>query len=93
MKTGGALAAAERLPMKTALVLGALATLVAAGAATAHVPLDLTPAGQGIYYLPNPTESRDHGVWKETNGLDGLQEEETLLPDGTIVPADALVLG
>ena len=74
--------------MKTMYALGALATLLVAGAAVAHLTVDLTAADGGIYYLPDPTDSRDHGVWEESNGLDGLQEEVTVLEDGTEIPAD-----
>lgn len=73
--------------MKTMFTLGALATLMVAGAAIAHVTVDLTAADQGIYYLPDPTTD-DEGVWEESNGLDGLQETETVLEDGTVIPPD-----
>lgn len=76
--------------MKTAFALGALATLMVAGAAVAHLTVDLTAADQGIYYLPEPGTA-DEGVWEESNGLDGLQETETVLEDGTVIPPDTRV--
>ncbi len=77
--------------MKTMFALGALATLLVAGFAIAHTTVDLGVAGGSTYYVPNPADTRDHGVWEESNGLDGLQEEETVLEDGTIIPADTRV--
>lgn len=73
--------------MKTMFALGALATLLVAGAAVAHLTVDLTAVGEGIYYLPEPGTD-DQGIWEESNGLDGLQETETVLEDGTIIPPD-----
>lgn len=75
--------------MKTAFALGALATLMVAGAAVAHLTVDLTAAGEGIYYLPNPTDSRDHGIYEESNGCEGLQEEPVdCRGDEELEPAD-----
>ena len=73
--------------MKTTYALGAIAALMVAGLAVAHVTLDLTAVDQGIYYLPDPTTD-DEGIWEESNGLPGLQETETVLEDGTIIPPD-----
>ena len=72
--------------MKNVFAFGMVATLMVAGLAIAHTTVDLSAAGAGTYYLPSGTN--DHGVWEESNGLDGLQEEETVLEDGTVVPAD-----
>ena len=73
--------------MKTAFVLGAL--MLVAGAAVAHVTVDLTAAEQGIYYLPNPADSNDHGIWEESNGCDGLQESPVdCRGDDQLEPAD-----
>lgn len=71
--------------MKTALVLAAFALV--AGSALAFTPLDLTAAGGSTYYLP--TDAGDEGLWEETNGLEGLQQTETVLEDGTVIPADS----
>lgn len=80
--------------MKTMFALGALATLLVAGAAVAHITADLTAADQGIYYLPNPADSRDHGVYEESNGCDGLQEEPVdCLGDEELEPADSRLDG
>lgn len=73
--------------MKTSYAFGALATVLVAGFAAAHLTVDLTPAGQGIYYVPEPGTD-DQGIWEESNGLDGLQETETVLEDGTVIPPD-----
>lgn len=61
--------------MKTTIALGALATMLTAGLAAAHLTVDLTAAGQGTYYVPNPADTRDHGIYEESNGCNGLQEE------------------
>lgn len=74
--------------MKNVFAFGMVATLMVAGLAFAHQTVDLTVAGAGIYYLPDPTTD-DQGIWEESNGLDGLQEEETVLEDGTVIPPDS----
>lgn len=77
--------------MKTAFALGALATMMFAGLAIAHVTADLTPAGQGIYYLPNPSDG-DQGIYEESNDCDGLQEESVdCRGDEELEPADTRV--
>lgn len=86
--------------MKTTFVLGALATFFVAGVATAHLTVDLTPAGQGTYYVPDEGDAvgfaahgDDFHVYEESNGCPGLQEEPVdCRGDEELEPADSVVL-
>ena len=86
--------------MKTAFTLGALATLLVAGLATAHYDLDLSAAGSGTYYVPDEGDAvgfaahgDDFHVYEESNGCAGLQEEPVdCSGDEELEPADTIVL-
>ena len=73
--------------MKNVFAFGMLAALMVTGLAVAHQTVDLSALDQGTYYVPEPGTD-DQGIWEESNGLAGLQEEETVLEDGTVIPAD-----
>lgn len=86
--------------MKNVFALGALATLLVAGLATAHYTLDLAAADAGTYYLPDEGDAAgfaahgdDFHVYEESNGCAGLQETPVdCRGDEELEPADTTVL-
>lgn len=78
--------------MKHVFAIGLVATLLLAGSAAALDPITVpgSAAGASDYYLVVDEVAGTASVWEETNGLAGLQTEETEV-DGRIVPADTQV--
>jgi len=75
--------------MKLMMALAALALVAAPVTAYALLSVDTSYVVDGgeTYYL-----SDDGGLYYETNDLEGLQEKDTTLEDGSVVPADEKVL-
>ncbi|MBW3582816.1 MAG: hypothetical protein KY455_06925 [Euryarchaeota archaeon] len=74
----------------TLMLIGAAALLALASPVSAH---DFAvPVGDDTYYVYphpdhyDPTTGEAPQVWKETNGLAGLQEEEVTVDGVTYVP-------
>lgn len=91
--------------MKAVLALGALAALLALPSATAVVStgdqyeavemmLDLIAPGTGDLSAMPVLYIDDAGnLWRESNGLAGLQTEATTDEQGNQIPADTFVAG
>lgn len=79
--------------MTTMALIGAFALVALATPAAAHE--FAVPVGDDTYYVtPHPDHAADDPVhfaekaqvWKETNGLDGLQKEEVTVDGITYLP-------